>query len=82
MTVSSQLEFQIYLAKLKKYKSPYSDQILAELIQAGGERLVSMIKLITSLWNKKELPDQWMKSIIIPLHKKGDKTDCSNCCGI
>jgi hypothetical protein len=24
------------------------------------------------------LPDQWKESIIIPVHKKGDKTDCSN----
>jgi hypothetical protein len=28
---------EIAIAKLKKYKSPGSDQIQAELIQAGGE---------------------------------------------
>jgi hypothetical protein len=28
---------EIAVAKLKRYKSPGSDQILAELIQAGGE---------------------------------------------
>jgi hypothetical protein len=33
----SRLEVEIAIAKLKKYKSPASDQILAELIQAGGE---------------------------------------------
>jgi hypothetical protein len=44
---------------LKKYKSPGSDQILAELIQAGGEILLSAIhKLIHSVWNKEEFPDQ------------------------
>jgi hypothetical protein len=32
----SRLEAEIAIAKLKKYKSPGSDQILAELIQAGG----------------------------------------------
>jgi hypothetical protein len=32
----SRLEVEISIAKLKKYKSPSSDQILAELIQAGG----------------------------------------------
>jgi hypothetical protein len=37
-----------------------SDQIPAELIQAGGEILRSKIhKLINSIWNKEELPDQW-----------------------
>jgi hypothetical protein len=49
---------------LKRYKSPGSDGIPAELIQAGGEILCS----------KEELPDQWKESIIVPVHKKGDKT--------
>jgi hypothetical protein len=44
---------------LKKYKSQGSDQILAELIQAGGETLLfAFHKLINSVWNKEELPDQ------------------------
>jgi hypothetical protein len=72
-------ELEIAIAKLKRYKSPGSDQILAELIQAGGEILRSKIhKLNNSAWNKEKLPDQWKDSIIVPVHKKGDKTDCSN----
>jgi hypothetical protein len=79
----SRLEVEIAIAKLKKYKSPGSDQILAELIQAGGGILLSAIhKLINSVWNKEELPDQWKESIIVPVHKKGDKADCSNYRGI
>jgi hypothetical protein len=34
-------------------------------------------KLINSIWNKEELPDQWKESIIVPIHKKGDKIDCN-----
>jgi hypothetical protein len=34
-------EVEIAIAKLKKYKSPSSAQIPAELIQAGGETLQS-----------------------------------------
>jgi hypothetical protein len=46
----SRIEVEIAIAKLKKYKSPGSDQILAELIQAGGELLLSEIhKLINSV---------------------------------
>jgi hypothetical protein len=68
---------------LEKYKSPGSDQIAAELIQTGGEILLSEIhKLINSVRNKEELPDQLKKSIIVPIHKKGDKTDCNNYRGI
>jgi hypothetical protein len=79
----SRLEVEIAIAKLKKYKLPGSDQIPAELILAGSEMLLSAIpKLINSIWNKKELPYQWKESIIVPLHKKGDKTDCNNYRGI
>jgi hypothetical protein len=76
----SPFEGEIAIAKLKKYKSPGSDQILAELIQAGGETFLSEIhKLINSDWNEEELPDHWMDSIIVPSYKKkGDKTYCNN----
>jgi hypothetical protein len=39
----SRLEVEIAIAKLKKYKSPGSDQIPTELIQAGCEILLSVI---------------------------------------
>jgi hypothetical protein len=75
---SNPSEVEIAIAKLKKYKSPGSDHIPEELNQAGGETLWSDIhKLINSMWNKEELPDQWKESIIAPFYK-GDETDCSN----
>jgi hypothetical protein len=36
----SHLESETAIARLKKYKSPDSDKILEQLIQAGGEILV------------------------------------------
>jgi hypothetical protein len=39
-------------------------------------------KLINSIWNEEELPDQWKESIIILIRKKGDNTDCNNYRGI
>jgi hypothetical protein len=46
----SRLEVEIAIAKLKKYKSPGSDHISAERIQAGGEILLSAIhKLVNSV---------------------------------
>jgi hypothetical protein len=70
---------------LKRYKSPGSNQISAKLIQEGGEILCSEIhKVINSMWNKEELPEQWKESIIAPIYKMGDKSDCSivgyHCC--
>jgi hypothetical protein len=50
---------EFVIAKLKNCKSPGIDQTPAELIQAGGEILRSETnKLINSIWNKKELPQQ------------------------
>jgi hypothetical protein len=41
--------------------------------------LLSVIhKLINTISNKEELPYQWKESIIVPVHKKGDKIDCNN----
>ena len=48
-------------------------------VKAGGRTIRSEIhKLINSIWNKEELPEEWKESIIVPICKKGDKTYCSN----
>ena len=75
----SAFEVEMAIEKLKSYKSPGIDQIPAELIQAGGRKICSEIhKLNNYIWNKEELPEQWKDSVLIPVYKKGDKTDCSN----
>jgi hypothetical protein len=77
------VKVEISIGKLKSYKSPGTDQIQAELIKAGGETLYSEIhRLIGCIWNKEELPQQWKESIVVPIYKKGDKTDCNNYQGI
>jgi hypothetical protein len=74
----SVLEVELYIEKLKSHKSPGSDQIPTELIKARGRTIRCVIhKLIISIWNKEELPEEWTESIILPIHKKGDKTDCT-----
>jgi hypothetical protein len=77
----SPFEAEIAIAKFKNYiyKSPGSDQIPAELIQVGHETLRSEIhKLIKCISCKEVFPGQWKKSVIVPIHEKGNKTDCSN----
>jgi hypothetical protein len=78
---SSVSEIELAIDKQKGHKSPGIDQIPAELIKAGGRTISCEIhtsKLIISIWNKKELPEEWKESIIVPIYKKGDKTDCNN----
>ena len=76
---TSSLEVQLAIEKLKSHKSLGIDQIPAELIKAGGRTVHYYIhKLIISIWNKEELPEEWKDSIIVRIFKNGDKTDCSN----
>jgi hypothetical protein len=78
MSEPSLVKVKIAIGKMKSYKSPDNDQIPAKFIKGGGETLYSDIyKLICSIWNKEELPQQWKESIIVTIYKKGDKTDCN-----
>ena len=71
-------EFEL-INKLRGHKSPGIDQIQTELIKAGDRTIYLEIhKLIISIWKKEKLPEEWKESIIVPIHKKGDKTDCNN----
>ena len=75
----SAFEVEMATEKLKSHKLSGTDQIPAELIKAGVRTIRCAIhKLIISIWIKEELPDKWKESIIVPIHKKGDKTDCNN----
>ena len=75
----SAFDVELAIEKLKRQKSPGVVQIPAELIRAGGRTIRDEIhKLIISIWNKEESPEEWKESIIVPIYKKGDKTDCSN----
>jgi hypothetical protein len=68
----SLVEVEIGIGKLNSYKSPDSDQIPAELVKARSETLCSEIhKIICSVWNKEESPQQWKECIIVQIYKKG-----------
>ena len=66
MSELSAFEVEMATEILKRHKSPGIDSITAELIKAGGRTFHSEIhKLINSIWNKEELPEQWKKYIIV-----------------
>jgi hypothetical protein len=83
VTEASLFEVEVAIGKLKSYKTPGTDQIPTEMMKAVGEKICSGIhNLICSIWNKEKLSQQWKESIIVPIYKKDDKTDCNNYRGI
>jgi len=74
---------ELPIKELRRHKTPGINHIPAEVIKAGGRTIHSELhKVIHSIWNNKELPEQWKDSIIVSVYKKGSKTDCSNYRGI
>ena len=66
----SAFEVKTAVEKLRRHNSQGTDQILAELIKAGGRTIRSEIhKLINAAWNKEELPEEWKEYIIVPIYK-------------
>jgi hypothetical protein len=68
------LEVEIAVEKMKSHKSPSTDQISAELIQTGGNVLRSeILRFVNCI-----LPEQWMRSVIVPTFRNGNKTYGNN----
>jgi hypothetical protein len=70
----SSFQVEIAAEKLVIYTSQGTDQITAEVIQAGDGALCSkMHDLTNAIWNKEEFHQQWKEYNSIPIYKKGDK---------
>ena len=78
MPYPSAFPFDMDIEKLKRHKSPSSDQIPAE----GRTVRTEIHKFINHIRNKDELSEEWKESIIVPIYKKSYKRDCSNYRGI
>jgi len=50
----------------------------AEMVQAAGRTMDSKILSLILFGTNKQMSQQWKESIIVPLYRKGYKTDCSN----
>jgi len=74
----STFEVELAIGKIKSHKSTGINQIQSELIKARGRKIrCEIYKHIISICNKEELPEQWKQPNILPIYRKGDKTDCS-----
>ena len=75
-------EVEMAAEKLKRHKSPGTDQTPPELIKAMGGTIHSEIhKDVHTILNKVRLPTSWKELIGVPIYR-GNQTDCSYCRGI
>ncbi|KAK6019872.1 endonuclease/exonuclease/phosphatase family protein, partial [Ostertagia ostertagi] len=76
-------EVRAAVMSLKNRKAAGVDNVTAEAIKAGGEVLVQRLhRLMCRVWQTEVVPTTWKRSIIVPIHKKGDITECKNYRGI
>ena len=82
-TAPTELEVMLTIGKLKNRKAAGYDEMFAEYLKRGGDTLTRKVhELIVNIWNSEEIPEDWKKSIIVPLFKKGDKSVCDYWRGI
>ncbi len=72
-------EVVMAMNKLRTGKAPGCDDVPAELIKETGEEGVDVIhKLCNLIWKEKSWPEDWTRSVFLPLPKKGDTRECKN----
>ena len=72
-------EMEAAAQSLKKRKSAEIDNIPAELVQAGGEDVITaLIPICNKIWQTGELPIPWTQSLVITLPKKGNPQQHQN----
>ena len=72
-------EVEAALKTLKKGKSAGVDNIPSEMVQAGGEDMISVLLIICNkIWQTGEWPTKWTQSLVITLPKKGNLQLCQN----
>ena len=62
-------------------KTPESDNINTELLQAAGPQMTQRTQQL-NIWRSERMPNEWIRSIICRIYKKGEKSECSNYRGI
>ena len=69
--------------KLKKGKAAGEDGIINELFMYGGdEAVVAVWELVKVMWEREEVPRAWMRGVVVPFFKDGDRKDPGNYRGI
>lgn len=75
-----EIESAIKCGKINKVEG--IDEIPAEGIKSSGRWIIKTIhNLLLYIWNHEEIPQEWSKTLICPIHEKGNKLTGGNCKG-
>ena len=76
-------EVQWALENITTNKASGGDGIPVELIQILKDDAVKVLHSICQqIWNTQQWPQDWKRSVFIPIPKKGNAKECSNYCTI
>ena len=79
----SEEEVRRAVSRLKGGKAPGTCGIMPEILKAGGEVAIEwLVKLFNVMWERGVAPRDWKTAIIVPIHKKGSRLECTNYRGI
>ena len=71
------------LQSITANKANGGDGIPAELFQILKDDAVKVLHSICQqIWKTQQWPQDWKRSVFIPIHKKGNPKECSNYCTI
>ena len=77
-------EIEEAIKRVKGKKTTGVDDIMVEELEVTtiGSGAKALLRLFREIWEHEMLPTEWKHSVIILIHKKKDKLDCSNYMGI
>ena len=75
-------ELATVLKGIDNNKVPGVDSVVNEFLKYGGSKVRNMLLKIIMIFEKAEVPNNFRKTLIKPLRKKGDRSECLNYRGI
>ena len=79
----STISFLDALESITINKPSRGEGILVELFQILKDDAVKVLHSICQqIWRTQQWPQDWKRSVFIPIPKKGNAKECSNCCTV
>jgi len=68
------------LGRITRNKASGGDGIPVELFQILKDDAVKVYSICQQIWKTQQWPQDWKRSVFIPISKKGNAKECSNYC--